>query len=274
MIRLLLALLLVCSPLSAEQYMLSICAIFQDEADYIEEWVAYHHRKGVEHFWLYNNNSTDNYQQALQPWVDAGIVEIIEWPHAPEDNDWKNFSFTIQTGAYNDGLKRAKGCTKWLAIIDTDEFLVPDGPSIPRVLEKHFKYASAVYVNWVMYGTSNVEKAPIGKMLECLTMRAPLDFDMNYMCKSIVKPKYVKTCPNPHYCDLRKGIMLNGSGKPTGPFDKNMAIKHLRIHHFWCRDKDFMYNHKIPRYIRWGADSSQVIERESHMNSEYDPTPL
>ncbi len=49
-------------------YYLSIGAIFNDEADYLKEWIEYHRLAGpVEHFYLYNNNSQDHYLDVLQP---------------------------------------------------------------------------------------------------------------------------------------------------------------------------------------------------------------
>ena len=48
--------------------------MFRNEAAYLKEWIEYHHLAGVEHFWLYNNNSTDQWQDVLQPYIDWGIV--------------------------------------------------------------------------------------------------------------------------------------------------------------------------------------------------------
>lgn len=38
---------------------LSIGAIFKDEAPYLAEWIEFHRLVGVEHFFLYDNLSTD-----------------------------------------------------------------------------------------------------------------------------------------------------------------------------------------------------------------------
>lgn len=39
------------------QYELAICAIFQDEAAYLKEWIEFHKLVGVQHFYLYNHAS-------------------------------------------------------------------------------------------------------------------------------------------------------------------------------------------------------------------------
>ncbi|MBR7025230.1 MAG: glycosyltransferase family 2 protein, partial [Selenomonadaceae bacterium] len=46
-------------------YDLAVVAIFKNEGHYLKEWLDYHLFAGVEHFYLYNNNSTDNYEEVL-----------------------------------------------------------------------------------------------------------------------------------------------------------------------------------------------------------------
>ena len=44
---------------------LAVCAIFRDEAQYLDEWLTFHHGVGVERFFLYNDRSTDDYRTPL-----------------------------------------------------------------------------------------------------------------------------------------------------------------------------------------------------------------
>jgi hypothetical protein len=54
--------------------------MFKDEAPWLKEWISYHHNiLGVEHFYLYNNDSSDDYREVLRPWIDQHIVELIDW---------------------------------------------------------------------------------------------------------------------------------------------------------------------------------------------------
>ena len=45
------------------------CAIFRDEAPYLAEWIAFHRLVGVEHFFLYDNGSTDDPRAVLDPLI-------------------------------------------------------------------------------------------------------------------------------------------------------------------------------------------------------------
>ena len=48
-----------------KKYTVAVCAIFKNESVFLKEWLEYHLLIGVEHFYLYNNFSEDNYQTSL-----------------------------------------------------------------------------------------------------------------------------------------------------------------------------------------------------------------
>ncbi|WP_369598480.1 glycosyltransferase family 2 protein, partial [uncultured Muribaculum sp.] len=43
------------------RHKVSLCLIFKDEEPYLKEWIDYHILIGVDHFYLYNNNSSDRF---------------------------------------------------------------------------------------------------------------------------------------------------------------------------------------------------------------------
>jgi len=47
-------------------YFLSIGAIFKNESNGLEEWLLNHLNEGVEHFYLINNGSTDNFMPIIE----------------------------------------------------------------------------------------------------------------------------------------------------------------------------------------------------------------
>lgn len=59
---------------------LAICAIFKNEAPWLKEWLVYHRTiLKVDRFYLYNNQSTDHYKEILQPFIEEGLVELVQW---------------------------------------------------------------------------------------------------------------------------------------------------------------------------------------------------
>lgn len=261
------------SHIFSDNYKLSIASIFQNESPYLKEWIDYHKKKGVEHFWLYNNNSTDNYLYELFPYIRDGSVTLVNWPSHQQLNDWANFSFTVQTGAYNDAIQRAKGVSKWLALIDIDEFIVPVMyETIIDLLETEFPSVSGLCVNWQCYGTSYISHIPDGQLLNNLVWKMRWNHDWNKHSKSIVQPTHVTNCVNPHYCLYSvNNWAVDARGIRCDECPDSIYIDQIRLNHYWTRDEWFLYNVKIPRYQKWGGDINGVLLHAEEMNEEYDP---
>ena len=129
-----------------KRYHVSICAIFKNEAPYLREWIEFNHLIGVEHFYMYNNNSEDNFQVVLQPYIEKGVVTLIEWPHNQ-----------MQMEAYKDCIDNYAKETKWLGFIDIDEFIVPKSTdNIYDFLKQFEKNRGSVKIYWRLFGTSGL----------------------------------------------------------------------------------------------------------------------
>ncbi len=128
----------------SKKYKISICAIFKNEALYLKEWIEYHKIVGVEHFYLYNNNSEDNYQEVLKPYIEKGIVTLTEWPQNQ-----------AQMQCYHDAFDKYKDDTEWLTFIDIDEFIVPNTTNnIYDFLKPYQNKRPVIIVYWKIFGTS------------------------------------------------------------------------------------------------------------------------
>ena len=55
----------------------------KDEARFLPEWIAHHLNLGVEHFYVYDNGSTDGTKEVLAPFVDSGVATYVPWPSPP-----------------------------------------------------------------------------------------------------------------------------------------------------------------------------------------------
>ena len=80
---------------------LSVCAMYQNEASYLQEWIEFHRLVGVERFFLYDNNSTDDHLDVLTPYIEEGTVVLHDWPLSPG-----------QMGANDHCMKRRAAATK------------------------------------------------------------------------------------------------------------------------------------------------------------------
>lgn len=242
-----------CSSIAGYEYELAILAIFKNEADYLKEWIDYHHRVGVEHFILYNHNSEDNYLEILQPYIDANLVEL---------RDWKQVEFpAAQLTAYRDGIKRSKQVTKWLAVIDIDEFIVPVKDDDIRVILQNFEKYAGVVINWQLFGTSDIESLPAGEWItRHLIYKFPTYFDdptwnSNYFVKSIIRPDRINqkslnpNCGN-HVFEPVGKFKLVDTDKKSHPLlckAKNVLVDKMQLNHYWFRTKEWFYKYKLHR---------------------------
>lgn len=129
------------------KYQVSLCLIFKDEASYLKEWLEYHKLIGVEHFYLYNNNSTDDFMKILQPYIDSNIITLHDWP--------RNYA---QVSAYEHCYRNYNKESHWIGFLDTDEFInvsVEAGNNLKLFLQKYNLYPS-LHIFWRIFGTSGI----------------------------------------------------------------------------------------------------------------------
>jgi hypothetical protein len=188
---------------------LAVCAVFKDEASYLDEWVRFHRSQGAEHFFLYNNFSSDDYKSVLAPHAD--YVTVTDWP-VP-------FLEGGQLRAMLHAIEQPGADYRWLAIIDIDEFIFgTTRPLVEELALEPYVRADQVLVNTICYGTSGVSEYPAGTLLRHLTRRAPLWWRRNSQRKSIVNPRAVERVSLIHEMHLREGsVNATGSGTIVPP---------------------------------------------------------
>lgn len=140
--------LLLKSPsINGKKYNVVICGMFKDEAPFLKEWIEYHLIIGIDHLYLYNNNSTDNYAEILEPYINQKIITLIDWPYDHSQMEcYKHFHDTYRHE------------TMWYTYLDIDEFFcLRDNITIMDWLQNH-KHYPVIFVNWLMFGTSGQMK--------------------------------------------------------------------------------------------------------------------
>src|SRR5690348_9778161 len=68
------------------KYYLSIGAIFKNESHILGEWISHYLYHGVEHFYLINDESNDEYMKILQPYINKDIVTLYNVKDEPKYN--------------------------------------------------------------------------------------------------------------------------------------------------------------------------------------------
>lgn len=202
---------------------IGICCIAKDEDRYIEEWISYHQKLGVDEFFVYENGwrAPDSLRERF------GIHLF------PFDGD------VMQVKAYNDCLTRTSIPFEldWLAFIDVDEFFVN------RNRDKTFREVLSAYndlpvlgVNWRLFGDSGLHAD--GKNWSVLERFTKCEANLNRHVKVLVNLRKAPTgvkmlCP---HCTNTYQFALERTPF-TGPFnDEGLDRKQvLELNHYFTK---------------------------------------
>ena len=205
------------------RYCLAVCAIAKNEGPYFEEWIEWHRKQGVEKFYIYDNESTDGTREILAPYVKAGVVEYCYWPGKKQ-----------QLAAYDDCFERHRLETRWLAVIDLDEFIVPvQDRTIPDFLHRMERF-SVVEINWLVYGSGGARTREPGGVMERFHRHSLPEHRLNTHVKSIADPRRVCTMVGCHEAARIAGRAADSHGMPLrkGFRDRKPQQDVIRINHY------------------------------------------
>ena len=212
--------------------------MFRNHVRDLAEWIEFHRLVGAEHFFLYNNASTEDWERVLGPYVEAGLATVHQWDVFPG-----------LTPAFEDCVERHRHDSHWVAFIDVDEFLfAPNGDRVPDVLGA-FDGVPGVGVNRVPFGTSGHVSRPDGLVIENYLRCAT---DVNNVIKSIVHPPAVERCMGPHHFVYRDGrLAVDELHRPLDPaiavgpnkrggdaFTQTFSVERLRVNHYITKSLD------------------------------------
>ena len=202
---------------------LAVCAIAKNEGSYFEEWIAWHRKQGVEKFYIYDNESTDDTRDVLAPYIDSGVVEYTWFPGSKR-----------QLAAYDDCFERHRTDARWIAVIDLDEFIVPmQDASIPEFLHRMEGFSS-VEINWLVYGSGGAKSRTEGGIMERFRRHSLPEHPLNRHVKSIVDPRRVCTMTGCHEAARIAGRSADSHGHALkqGFRDRTPQQDVIRINHY------------------------------------------
>lgn len=213
---------------SEPEVFLAVCAIAKDEGPYFTEWIEWHRRMGVDKFYIYDNGSTDGTHDILKPYIESGIVEYLPFP-----------GHRMQIAAYDDCMKRHRLDTRWIAFIDLDEFIVPKKHASITEFLREYDDVAAIEVNWLVYGSSGLDKKDDRPVMERFTRHSLSDHQLNRHVKSIVQPRRVVTMTGCHESARLKGCTVDSHGeKVTRNFKQRQPLHDvIRVNHYAVKSR-------------------------------------
>jgi hypothetical protein len=216
---------------SAFKYQLSVVAIVKDEAPYLREWIRYHLSVGVEHFFLYDNDSEDDLNKVLREFSPYVTVKRIH-------------GVVRQLDAYNDAINRHRLDTEFMAMIDADEFIFRIGgdKNIVSLVKQLLSTPTSggLAVNWASFGSSGYVKKPSGLVTNNFVHRATDDCVKNRMVKTICNPRKVFYFAISHAANYLPGHFAINENKERVEWatTKVASIHKIRINHYYSKSKE------------------------------------
>lgn len=130
---------LLCKPL----YNLVIVAIFKNESVAMREWLSHYTKQGVDHFYMIDNGSTDDWENQ----VEGFPVTIYSDSTKHKQADHYNNYF----------LEEVKMNSNWVMVVDLDEFIYARNhfKTIPEYLNTLNDDIGCVTVAWKMFGSNS-----------------------------------------------------------------------------------------------------------------------
>jgi hypothetical protein len=194
-----------------------LVSAMRNEGPFILEWVAYHRVIGIDRIVICSNGSTDGSDELLAALADAGLITFLRTTPgrgvAPQQAAVRAFEAEV---GYGDGI--------WYLWLDADEFLnVHVGDRTIHALIEALGSASAIMLNWRLFGSDGNDSFPGRHLAEAFTGASKLDFVANLETKPLFQlgPRFAAFSTNavglPKLAPEAKvaaADCLSGSGRP------------------------------------------------------------
>jgi len=138
-------------------YYFTIGAVFKNESHILKEWIEHYLYHGIEHIYMINDNSTDEFLDILQPYLQNNTVTLYN----AGIYDYKGGSWP-QAEYYNKYFLKHLNETKWFGIFDLDEFLYSPKHLDLKIPLKDFEDKHQLQINWVHFGSNGFKEQPNG----------------------------------------------------------------------------------------------------------------
>ena len=178
---------------------------------HIREWATHHLLLGFDKIVIFDHKSTIPLEKVFIGFdkrIQIVNVSLLENP--------------IKIALMNLSVSIAKGLkADWMIYLDADEFLILNDKNmnVKQLLETYNR-AHSLGINWLMFGSNNLEKDPDGLILENYTKA---EFILNEHVKSFVRPNEVLRANNPHFFNIKNKLRMFGINKKRimEPYAKN-----------------------------------------------------
>ena len=146
---------------------MSIClvSIFKNESAIMKEWLDHYIKEGVDHFFLIDNGSNDDYMKIMKDYIDKKRITLVIDSTKHMQRQLYNTHFLEKSKAY-----------EWAIVCDLDEFIYSrkQFKTIKDYLKSLDKSISQVKVQWKIFGSNGLIEQP-KSVIKSFTKRVNYD---------------------------------------------------------------------------------------------------
>jgi hypothetical protein len=226
------------------KYYLSVLAIFKNESSGIKEWITHYMSEGVEHFYLIDNGSTDNWEE-----------EVKGFPITVRTDDKKH----AQIEHYNSYMDQIKKETEWIMVVDLDEYVYSRESTIANTLRGYEDSIGNIMIRWKMFGSNGHINQP-KSLISGFTKRSTEMDDLNV--KSIIKTNILRTLLIHRQDYISKGGVKE-IFQPDECTEESLAKAKLHLNHYAIQSREFFEKVKMQR------GSANVIAHDNVRTWDY-----
>jgi hypothetical protein len=135
------------------KYELAVGAVFKNEAHILEEWIKHYIHHGVEHFYLINDGSSDDYYKIIEPFIYSKHVTLFNEDARPQYTG-------RQRDMYNIHILPHLHETQWLLMCDLDEFVWSEDNVDLRIVLKKCMHFSQIQFEHTIFGSNGLIHTP------------------------------------------------------------------------------------------------------------------
>ncbi len=238
-------------------YNFVVCSVFKNESGILEEWLNHYFFHGVDHIYLVNDFSNDDYMPILNKF--SGKITLFH-------NDIVTKEVGRQVLIYEKYFKSLLNTTRWMSILDMDEFLYsPVEINIQNILTM-YEDIEMILIDWVHFGSNGHILQP-KSVVEGFTMRASYGKSKPYYgYKCIFQTNSLKNF-GIHEC------IISGN-KMRLQYTETSEVPNLLINHYNIQSLEFYLNVKQTRGDINNWFDHQNLKRDEKYFEYYDDNDI
>ena len=210
-----------------------VCAIAKNEAAFIEEWAAFHLAIGIDHIFIYDNESDDGL---------GDLLRSGRWPRSVTVVPWRSVQAKApQREAYRHFIATYSRRFAWVAFLDIDEFFNLKVHETLLAFLNEQRRADAIGINWRMFGSSGLQTPSDELVITRFTRAAEPGYFINSHIKTIARCRKIlqPDVHSHHLCDNARFVAPNGEPRLAGVnmLQPVIDLETVQINHYFAKTR-------------------------------------